>query len=198
MQAPGIGFPLAAAVVGILLYFIPSYLSGLSENWEIILFFIGVLLLAAELFIIPGFGIAGVAGIVCMLASLVLVSVNNKLFDFTFVAAADLELLLLMTGISTCLVFILFFAFGRQVLKNSYFKKITLQEQQFSADGYNVNTNKNLVGQQGYAFTDLRPSGKVLINGHLYDAYTAGEFIAEKSKIEVREQQMGALKVREK
>ena len=197
LQTPGIGFPIAAAAVGMMLYFVPSYLSGLSENWEIALFFIGVILLAIELFVIPGFGVAGVSGIVLMLASLVLVSVNNKLFDFTFVAEADLEVLLLMTGISSCLVFLLFFAFGRQVLKNRYFKKITLQEQQLSSEGYHVNTNENVVGQQGKAFTDLRPSGKVLVNGKMYDAYTAGEFIAEQSAIEVKEQQMGSLKVRQ-
>ena len=197
LQAPGIGFPLAAAVTGILLYFIPSYLSGLSENWEIVLFFIGVLLLAAELFLIPGFGIAGVSGIVCMFASLVLVSVNNQLFDFTFVAEADLEILLLMTGVSSCLVFILFFTLGKQVLQNRYFKKITLQEQQLSAEGYTADTNVNLIGLRGTAYTNLRPSGKIVLNGKMYDAYTAGEFIAEKSTVEVKEQSMGALKVRE-
>jgi membrane-bound serine protease (ClpP class) len=195
-QAPGIGFPLAVAVTGIVLYFIPSYLSGLSENWEIVLFFIGVLLLAAELFIIPGFGVAGVSGIVLMLASLVLVSVNNQVFDFTFVAEADLELLLLMTGVSSCVVFVLFFTVGRKILQHSYFKKITLQQEQLSADGYTVNTTEDLVGQHGKAFTDLRPSGKVLINGKLYDAYTAGEFIPEQSAVEVKEQRMGSVKVR--
>ncbi len=197
LQAPGIGFPLAAAITGIILYFIPSYLSGLSENWEIVLFFIGVVLLAVELFLIPGFGIAGVSGIVCMFASLVLVSVNNQVFDFTFVSDADLELLLLMTGVSSCLLFVLFFALGKQILQNRYFKKITLQEQQLSTEGYTADTNENLVGKSGTAFTDLRPSGKVLVNGKIYDAYTAGEFIAEKSAVEVKEQSMGALKVRE-
>lgn len=196
LQAPGIGFPLLAAVTGLILYFVPSYLSGLSQNWEIVLFFIGVALLAVELFVIPGFGIIGVSGIVCMLASLVLVSVNNQVFDFTFVAEADLELLLLMTGASTCIVFVLFFTIGGKVLQSRYFKKITLQEQQLSADGYTVNTVENLLGQQGTAFTDLRPSGKVLVNGKMYDAYTAGEFIAEKSTIEVKQQNMGSLKVR--
>jgi membrane-bound serine protease (ClpP class) len=197
LQAPGIGFPLIAAVTGLILYFVPSYLSGLSENWEIVLFFIGVVLLAIELFIIPGFGVIGVSGIVCMLASLVLVSVNNQLFDFTFVAETDLEVLLLMTGASSCLVFILFFTFGRQVIQSRYFKKITLQEQQFSTDGYTVNTIENLVGQQGTAFTDLRPSGKVIVNGKMYDAYTAGEFIAEKSMVVVKEQNLGSIKVRD-
>ncbi|MDB5258705.1 MAG: hypothetical protein JWM14_3400 [Chitinophagaceae bacterium] len=197
LQAPGIGFPLIAAVTGLILYFVPSYLSGLSENWEIVLFFIGVVLLAVELFVIPGFGIVGVCGIVCMLGSLVLVSVNNQVFDFTFVAEADLELLLLMTGASTCIVFILFFTLGKKVLQSPYFKKITLQEQQFSTEGYTVNTIENLLGQHGTAFTDLRPSGKVMVNGKIYDAYTAGEFIAEKSRVEVKEQSMGSLKVRE-
>ncbi|MBC7486327.1 MAG: nodulation protein NfeD [Cytophagaceae bacterium] len=196
LQAPGIGFPLIAAATGLILYFVPSYLSGLSQNWEIVLFFIGVALLAVELFIIPGFGVIGVSGIVCMLASLVLVSVNNQVFDFTFVAEADLELLLLMTGASTCIVFLLFFTLGRKVLQSRYFKKITLQEQQFSAAGYTVNTVQNLVGQSGTAFTDLRPSGKVMVDGKLYDAYTAGEFIAERSEIVVKEQSMGSLKVR--
>ncbi len=184
-------------MTGLILYFVPSYLSGLSENWEIVLFFIGVVLLAIEVFVIPGFGIIGVSGIVCMLGSLVLVSVNNQVFDFTFVAEADLELLLLMTGASTCIVFILFFTLGKKVLQSPYFKKITLQEQQLSGEGYTVNTIENLIGHHGTAFTDLRPSGKILVNGKLYDAYTAGEFIAEKSVVEVREQNMGSLKVRE-
>ena len=196
LQAPGIGFPLAVALTGLVLYFVPSYLSGLSENWEIALFFVGVALLALEIFVIPGFGVAGVSGIVCMLASLVLVSVNNKLFDFTFVSKADLELMLLMTGISSCILFVLFFTLGKQILQSRYFKKITLQEQQLSTEGYTANTIENLVSQQGTAYTDLRPSGKVLLHGKIYDAYTAGEFISEKSEIEVKSQSLGSLKVK--
>jgi len=196
LQAPGIGLPLAIAVTGTLLYFVPSYLSGLSENWEIALFFAGILLLAAELFIIPGFGVAGVSGILCLFASLILVSVNNQFFDFTFVSSADLELLLLLTGISSCVLFVLFFTVGKRLLETTYFKKITLQEQELSGEGYHVNGPENLVGQRGKAFTNLRPSGKIWLNGKIYDAYTSGEFIEEQSIVEVKEQSMGSLKVR--
>ena len=63
LQTPGIGFPLVAAVLGAVLYFAPLYLEGVAQNWELLLFVVGLLLLAVEIFVLPGFGIAGVAGI---------------------------------------------------------------------------------------------------------------------------------------
>ncbi|MGW8316797.1 MAG: NfeD family protein, partial [Bacteroidales bacterium] len=67
LQSPGIGFPLAAAILAALLYFAPLYLEGLAENWELILFIVGVILIMVEIFAIPGFGVAGVAGIIAMI-----------------------------------------------------------------------------------------------------------------------------------
>ncbi len=61
LQSPGIGFPLAAAGIAAVLYFAPLYLEGLAENWEIVLFVAGVILLMIEVFAIPGFGVAGVS-----------------------------------------------------------------------------------------------------------------------------------------
>ena len=68
LQSPGIGFPLLAAIIGAFLYFSPLYLEGLAANWEIILFVIGVALLGVEIFVIPGFGVAGVSGIVFIIS----------------------------------------------------------------------------------------------------------------------------------
>ncbi|MGI9544618.1 MAG: NfeD family protein, partial [Cyclobacteriaceae bacterium] len=64
LQTPGVGFPILAALIAAILYFTPYYLNGLAENWEIILFFVGLVLIALEVFVIPGFGIAGISGIV--------------------------------------------------------------------------------------------------------------------------------------
>lgn len=58
LQTPGIGFPLVAAVLGAVLYFAPLYLEGVAQNWELLLFVVGLLLLAVEIFVLPGFGIA--------------------------------------------------------------------------------------------------------------------------------------------
>ena len=62
LQTPGIGFALVVAILGAVLYFAPLYIEGVAQNWELILFIIGLALLAVEIFVLPGFGIAGVAG----------------------------------------------------------------------------------------------------------------------------------------
>lgn len=85
LQTPGIGFPLAIALSAAALYFIPYYLNGLAENWEILAFVIGIILLAVEFFILPGFGVFGVAGIVLTLGGLVLGMLPNQAFDFELV-----------------------------------------------------------------------------------------------------------------
>ena len=70
MQSPGLGFPIVAALAAATLYFAPLYLEGLAENWEILLFISGLILIAIELFVIPGFGVAGIAGIALTVAAL--------------------------------------------------------------------------------------------------------------------------------
>lgn len=82
LQAPGIGFPLAAAVTAALFYFAPLYLEGLAAHWEILIFIVGVVLLAIELFAIPGFGVLGISGIILIVAGLALSMVGNIGFHF--------------------------------------------------------------------------------------------------------------------
>ncbi|MFR0836492.1 MAG: hypothetical protein ACLSG8_10515 [Barnesiella sp.] len=77
LQTPGIGFPSAAALIAAVLYFAPLYLDGLAANWEILLFVAGVVMLILEIFVIPGFGIAGISGIVLMIGALVLALLGN-------------------------------------------------------------------------------------------------------------------------
>jgi len=80
LQTPGVGFPLAAAAIAAILYFAPLYLEGLVENWEIVIFIVGVILLMVELFAIPGFGVAGISGIILMVAGLTLAMIDNEIF----------------------------------------------------------------------------------------------------------------------
>ena len=82
LQTPGVGFPIAASIIAAIFYFVPYYLNGLAANWEIIVFFVGVILLLVEVFVIPGFGVAGIGGILLMVGALILVMLNNDFFDF--------------------------------------------------------------------------------------------------------------------
>ncbi len=90
LQTPGVGFPILASFVALVLYLTPYYLNGLAANWEIAALFLGVALIALEVFVIPGFGIAGISGIILVAGSLMLVMLNNDNLDFFFVDFSEI------------------------------------------------------------------------------------------------------------
>ncbi|MHC4779510.1 MAG: NfeD family protein, partial [Planctomycetota bacterium] len=74
VKMPGFGFPGVLGILSLLLFFFGKYAVGLAEIYEILLFFLGVVLIFVEVFVTPGFGVAGVAGMALMLAGLFLSS----------------------------------------------------------------------------------------------------------------------------
>jgi membrane-bound serine protease (ClpP class) len=188
-QAPGTIFPIAASMFAALLYFAPHYLQGLAENWEILIFFIGLILLALEIFVIPGFGVAGVLGILFIVLGLSLSLIKSVPSNFpvnlpesnAFMSALFIVLasMVLSVGLS-------FWLFGR-FIKSSMFSKVSVQSVISNDQGFvGVDmTTRNLVGKEGTAFTVLRPSGKVEIEGDIYDSTAESGFIEQGEKIVV-------------
>ena len=186
LQTPGIGFPLAVALSAALLYFIPYYLNGLAENWEILAFVIGIILLAVEFFIIPGFGVFGVAGIVLTLGGLVLGMLPNQAFDFAWVPSSQLFGALLTVILSSLVGVGIVFWLTPKVNEWGAFRHLTLTSTQDRAEGYTASTYKeDLLGKIGTVHSRLRPSGKVEIEGEIYDAYSRGEFLEQGEPVEV-------------
>ena len=197
LQTPGVGFPLLAAIVATLLYFIPYYLNGLADNWEILVFFIGVILLAVELFVIPGFGIFGVSGIVMILGGLVLGMLPNQDFNFDFVPASQLFGALLTVILAALASVGLVFWLTPKVNEWGAFKNITLATTQDRAQGYTSSFySEELNGKIGTVRSRLRPSGKVEIEGEIYDAYSRGEFLEQGEKIRVISTEGTSLRVK--
>lgn len=197
LQTPGIGFPILAAFIAALLYFAPLYLEGLAANWEIIAFVIGLLLLGAEIFVIPGFGIAGVSGITLILVSLVLSLVRNVNFDFTLTDTASLTSALFRVLIAIVSFIIIAIVFGKGILNSAVFNRLILQD---TLEGAKASTGTNmddiLIGKEGVAFTTIRPFGKVEINNEIYHAKTLGEFIDKGDKIKVTGKEHNMLIIR--
>jgi membrane-bound serine protease (ClpP class) len=197
MQAPGLSFAGLAALVALVLYLVPYYLNDLAENWEILAFVIGIVLIAFEIFVIPGFGIAGVTGIILTLVSLVLIMINNDGFDFQFVRTNDILIALaaamggLLGGV------ILLFVVGANIHGTRVYKKMALTDTQDSRAGY-VSTafGQSMTGKTGITQTILRPSGKVIIEGKTYDAYTRGDYIEKGEAVEVISDEGTTLKVK--
>jgi len=198
MQTPGLGFPGLAALVALILYLVPYYLNGLAENWEILAFFAGVALIALEVFVIPGFGVAGFTGITITVGSLVLIMINNDAFDFEFVRMNDILVALAaaMGGMLGGLV--LLFVGGAHFANTKFYKRVALTNTQDRSEGYTSNFNKEqMIGKRGVAQTVLRPSGKVMINGQLYDAFTRGEYIERGQNVEVVSEAASSLQVKQ-
>ncbi len=183
LQSPGVGFPLIAAVIGAVLYFVPDYLHGLLDYKELLLFALGIVLVFVEVFITPGFGVLGILGVVSILTSLVLSTLNNDGFDFTFVSMQDIlnALTVVVVGIVGAGVFLLV---GGATLSNAIAKKdIALQETIHAKAATTGREGPSIVGQNAVTHTVLRPSGKIKYNGLIYDAYTRGEFIEKEQEV---------------
>lgn len=199
LQTPGIGFPLAAAAVACLLYFAPLYLEGFAGYWEIILFVIGVLLLLLEIFVIPGFGVTGISGIICIIMALVMAGIDEFSFEFMGDFVGALLKSLLVVVVSSLLGLGLSLWLGGKLFASRRWA-FALQAEQRPEEGYvGVDmTAAREIEKIGVALTDLRPSGKVIINEEVYDAMTEqGEYIQKGSTIKVVKYQAGQLYVLE-
>lgn len=201
MQTPGIGFPLLAAATAAVLYFAPLYMDGLAANWEILIFVIGIVLIALEIFVIPGFGVAGVSGIVLTITGLTLAMVDNVVFDFENVDGSDFvqALLTVFLGLAGGIILTLYLSNKILTSKKGAFSKVALNTSQNLDLGYIGvdSTLKSLVGKTGVASTDLRPSGKVIVENENYDARAAEGYIEKGKSVKVISFTTGQLNVRQ-
>ncbi len=91
LQSPGVGFPSAMAITAALLYFTPPlYLTGYAQNWEVLLFVLGLIFIVFEIFVIPGFGVTGILGILFVISALVLALIGNVRFNFEGLPATEM------------------------------------------------------------------------------------------------------------
>jgi membrane-bound serine protease (ClpP class) len=201
LQQPGIGFPLAVAITAAVLYFAPLYLDGLAAYWEIALFIVGITLLLLELFILPGFGIAGIGGILCVIFALITSMLNNNFFDFTPIHIPDLNQALLTVFLGLIFGTILVIYLISRIGTKGIFSHLALAKEQSMNEGYvGVPTEQiNIVGSEGITTTALRPSGKVVIDNRHYDAVSQyGDFIETDTPVIVTKYEATQLYVRKK
>ena len=188
MQAPGIGFALLVSVVAALLYFAPHYLEGLAAHWEILVFIVGLGLLLLEIFVVPGFGVTGISGIILMVAALVLTMTFNIGFDFSF-SAPELFIKYLFLVIAACFAgFLLSLWLGKKLITaDTRYGSLALKTNMDTDKGFVAQDMQltQYVGKQGIASTLLRPVGKIEIDGEYLDATSEVGFIDKGDPIEV-------------
>ena len=196
IQTPGVGFAGAVALVGAAAFFAPHYLLGLVASWEIALFVVGVGLLVVEVFVTPGFGVFGIAGIVLALVALLIALVPNAGLDFP----SDGEIARATTTLAAALVLLglLAVSLGRMLPRSERLNRLVLAPELSASAGYtSADTAGDLVGQTGTALTTLRPSGTADVAGRRVDVVSEGPMVPAGATVEVVRSRGAVVVVRE-
>ncbi len=184
LQTPGVGFAGTIAAIGASMFFAPHYMMGLVESWELVLFGIGVLLLLAEIFVIPGFGVAGISGLVLVVGSLFAALVGN--IGLQFPGAEELASAVLTMAITMVLLIVMMFSLSRYLPRSERFNQLVLSPELSSLGGFvSAESVSDLKGKLGQTITPLRPSGAAEIDGERVDVISAGDFIPADTMVEV-------------
>lgn len=212
VQTPGVGFPILASAIAAMLYFAPLYLEGIANHWDILIFVIGVALLMVEFFVLPGFGISGILGLILIFLGLSMSLISPELFEFSFkmndfsylvrpVLTVFIAMVLSITGM-------LFVggklmdspAFNRLVmgdtLKKGGTSRSTVPSVSTETTADSSDQPEDLTGQEGESMTDLYPSGKVRIADEVYDAISEGQYIEKGEKVKVMKDRKNVIVVR--
>lgn len=190
LQSPGIGLPLGIALLGVVCYFAPLYLEGIAQHWELLLFLAGLVLIAVEIFVIPGFGVTGMAGIVCVILGLSFAAIDNDLLRYIPTGEVSwLKILrpLLVVIIASALGLILALWIGRRFLTghSPWRQRIVLDTDLKPEEGCVSRENpEELVGQETRVAAVLHPSGRVFLQDRYYEAVAEdGLFIDKGTRV---------------
>ena len=194
LKLPGIGLPAIISAVAFLLFFGSHYLSGTADQLEIILFLIGLVCIALEIFVFPGFGVFGMSGILLMLCSIVLASHTfvwpTQDYEYQELGHTLLQLTGMLVAVGGCTVVLARYfpsmpLFNRLILKPEPWTTVEYEDSQgrHSPDGYESLTF--LIGETGRTTTPLRPTGKARFGSLLLDVTAVDRFVEPDTLIEV-------------
>lgn len=186
MHTPGLGVAAAVALVSAFLYFLPMMITGTLPAWIVITLVIGIILIALELFVIPGFGICGIAGIVAVIVALCAAIVpQGETGEGLTLALVARPLIIVGIGLTAAIALVAWLT-SRHGPK--FFRRHSeLMLTQDIKEGYiGVDmTPSEFVGRKAAAMTDMRPAGKILLDGEVYDAVSTGAFIEAGSHVRI-------------
>jgi membrane-bound serine protease (ClpP class) len=131
-------------------------------------------------FVLPGFGVAGVLGLAAIGGAIVLSLMGAA------PTGGDVVQAVAILGASLLITVAVTYAWLRHIPNSDRFGGLFLRGEMAQADGYvSAALRADLVGQEGVAVTDLRPAGTATIAGERVDVVTEGEYIAQGSAVRV-------------
>ncbi len=191
VRTPSFGVAGAVGLASLAAFFGAHHLVHLAGIEEILLFGAGVVLIALEVFVIPGFGVAGILGTAAVLGAAVMGMVGQvPTFDQVFNAAGLVSLSIILVGVAT-------WALVRHLPRSRRFSGLFLRDSTSRETGYlSVPEREDLVGELGVTSTDLRPTGVAIFNDERIHVVTEGPWLEAGTPIRVLEVASGRVLVR--
>ncbi len=211
-QAPGLSLPGLVAATALVMLLGAPFLVGLAQWWHLLLFLVGFALLLVELFITPGFGLMGLAGLAAMFAALALAVVptaGGGLPARETISELQWSALSMLAGGTVGLAMLI--AALRQFNRLPVFNRLVLRDSQLATVSGNVPSGDEVetparqandplhtgrssdqvvkVGMQGVVVSELRPTGRADFAGQYIDVSSRGEWITVGTTIRVVELQ---------
>ncbi len=200
-QAPGSGIPLAIGIIGFVCFFTTLLMHDRGSPLGIAVFLIGVALLVVEIMILPGFGIAGIGGIVAVLAGMLLAFTpdwsSDYMRQFMWQEVGAFTLLIFLGLLGAVAAILIISQYGERL---PYLGRFFLTNSQPAGDNPNPDAVipeahesarlrfQSLRGRTGVAESMLRPAGKVrLDSGELLDVMTDGVYVEAGTRVTVTE-----------
>jgi len=194
IKLPGIGIPAILATLSFLLFFWGRFLGGTADALEVLLFLVGLVCLAMEIFVAPGFGVFGFSGVLLILLSLVMAShtfiLPTEQSQFREMGRTLFQLVLSIVAVIVGLAVL-----GRYLPSLPLFRKLILTPEPAGPPTDEEATAKPaadpdaplafLLGETGRTTTVLRPSGKARFGDLLVDVTADGFFIERDSPVQV-------------
>ncbi len=182
LKIPGWGLSGSLGLLFLALFFWGHHLVGLASWIELIIFFIGILLLILEIFVIPGFGVAGITGIILILTGIFLSLIKSPFYS----PRAQLTQAFYTLSITIIVTFVGVILGWRLLPHTSLWKRIILNSAEMKQEGFQSTTVlENYLGKTGVSLTVLRPTGRAIIDQRTLDVITEGEFIDKNKSVKV-------------
>jgi len=174
----GLGGLVSLASLG--LFFGSNLLIGLAGWEELILFALGSVAVGVEIFLLPGFGVAGVLGGILIAASAVMAMLGSG------PTGTDIVQAITVLGASIVIAGAVGIALLRHLPHSTRFRRFLLADGMPAGEGYiSAPPRPELVGREGVALTDLRPSGTAQVGEERIDVVTEGEYVASGARVRV-------------
>ena len=191
LSAPGLGLPGLVSVICFAVIIGSKYLHGMANWVEIAILVVGIILVLIEIFLIPGFGLAGISGFICILIGLLGLLVRNPPNRWPW-PQTELDWILFQQGLWGFVIGIGGFVIGAVILTRflprwSLFSGLVLNP---STEPMEVSVPESLpdslnVGDVGIVANTLRPAGKVRFGDRLVDCVAQTEFLEAGTQVEI-------------